>query len=56
MDKILPAVAPLLSCPKCGAEMRLFGIAPESPKRDLFTFECRPCDHVEVRGVVVSPP
>jgi hypothetical protein len=33
--------------------MRLFGIEAESPKRDLFTFECDKCGHLEVRDVRV---
>lgn len=46
-------IAAGLSCPRCGLEMRLFGIEAGSDKRDLFTFECEPCDMVEVRGVAV---
>lgn len=49
-------VAPLIVCPVCAREMRLFGIEPESAKRDLFTFECANCGHLEVRGVLVTPP
>jgi hypothetical protein len=47
---------PLIVCPNCRLEMRLFGIEPESPKRDLFTFECSKCGRLEVRGVLVTPP
>jgi hypothetical protein len=32
----------------------LFGIEPESDKRDLYTFECCTCSSLEVRGVHVS--
>lgn len=38
-------------CPKCRLEMRLFAIEPEKPGRDLFTFECSGCSHVEVGAV-----
>jgi hypothetical protein len=47
---------PLLLCPICRIEMRLFGIEPESETRDLFTFECHGCGRLEVRGVLVVPP
>ncbi len=33
-------VRPLILCPDCKREMRLFGIEPESEIRDVFTFEC----------------
>jgi predicted RNA-binding Zn-ribbon protein involved in translation (DUF1610 family) len=46
--------ASLIVCPKCGREMRLIGIEPESPQRDLFTFECEECAHIEVRGIRVA--
>jgi hypothetical protein len=54
MEKISIAepVRPLMLCPRCKAEMRLFGIEPESPGRELYTFECPNCLHLEVRGVV----
>ena len=45
----------LLLCPNCNAEMCLFGIEAESAVRDLYTFECRACGVLEVRGVRVSP-
>jgi len=48
-------VAPLLLCPVCAVEMRLFGIEHESDRRDLLTFECVACGHLEVRGVRVAP-
>jgi hypothetical protein len=44
----------LIVCAKCGREMRLMGIEPEGPRRDLFTFECEECEHIEVRGVRVA--
>jgi hypothetical protein len=43
----------LLLCPNCNIEMSLFGIEAESDARDLYTFECRACDRLEVRGVRV---
>ena len=49
-------VEPLLLCPKCRVEMRLFGIEPESPVRDLYTFECPKCEGLVVRGVLVTVP
>ena len=48
-------IAPLLLCSQCNTEMRLFGIEPESDKRDLYTFECVACGGLEVRGVQVTP-
>ena len=45
-------VEPLLLCPNCASEMRLFGIEPENERRDLYTFECSECGHRETRGVV----
>ena len=49
-------VEPLLLCPKCKIEMRLFGIEAESQTRDIFTFECPTCGGLEVRGVLVTAP
>jgi hypothetical protein len=46
-------IKPLLSCPKCGLEMRVLGIESENAKRDIYTFECDRCDTLEVRGVRV---
>ena len=43
----------LLLCPNCNVEMSLFGIEVESDVRDLYTFECRACGGLEVRGVRV---
>ena len=47
-------VQPLIVCPKCHLEMRLFGIEAESDVRDLYTFECDRCGAIEVRGVLVG--
>jgi hypothetical protein len=44
----------LITCPKCGLEMRLIGIEAENPKRELYTFECERCQKLEVRGVRVK--
>jgi uncharacterized protein with PIN domain len=40
----------LARCPKCNREMRLFGVEPLGPTRELYTFECDKCGHLEVRG------
>lgn len=40
----------LARCPKCDREMVLFGIEPLNETRDLYTFECDKCGHLEVRG------
>ena len=37
------SVQPLVECPKCNLEMRLFGTEAESDVRDLYTFECGSC-------------
>ena len=47
-------IAPMLVCPQCNIEMRLFGIESESDKRDLYTFECVACNGLEVRAVQVK--
>jgi hypothetical protein len=49
-----PKTEALLLCPNCRLEMRLFGSEQESVKRDLYTFECVRCSHLEVRGVLVA--
>ena len=49
-----PKTEALLLCPNCNLEMRLFGSEQESVKRDLYTFECVRCSHLEVRGVLVA--
>jgi hypothetical protein len=46
-----PSVTALVGCPICKREMVLFGIESEADKRDLYTFECEDCSHLEVRGV-----
>jgi hypothetical protein len=45
----LPAQLP--QCPKCHHDMRLLGIEPDGDTRELFTFECTNCGHLEVMGV-----
>ncbi len=35
---------PLILCPDCKREMRLFGTEAESDVRDLYTFECPGCE------------
>jgi hypothetical protein len=49
-------IDPLILCPVCRIEMRLFEIKAESPVRDLFSFECVKCGRIEGRGVLVSAP
>jgi len=44
-------VASLLLCPNCNHDMLLFGVEPEGPKGDLYTFECDKCGRIEIRGV-----
>jgi uncharacterized protein YbaR (Trm112 family) len=45
------SVLALVGCPLCKREMVLFGIESEADKRELYTFECEDCSHLEVRGV-----
>jgi hypothetical protein len=52
----LPKIEPLILCPDCRVEMRLFGIESESSVRDLYTFECIRCGRIEARGVLVAVP
>jgi hypothetical protein len=52
----MPKIEPLILCPDCKAEMRLFGIEAENPVRDLFSFECTVCGKIEARGVLVALP
>jgi hypothetical protein len=47
-------VEPLLLCPNCLSEMRLYGTEPESDTRDIYTFQCGNCGHLEKRGVPVK--
>ena len=51
-----PDIEPLVLCPDCKVEMRLFGIEAESPVRDPFSFECPNCGRMEARGVLVAAP
>jgi hypothetical protein len=51
-----PEVEPLLLCPVCRTEMRLFGVESENGIRDLYTFECHVCGGLEVRGALVGLP
>ncbi len=51
-----PKIEPLILCPNCKIEMRLFGIEPESDVRDIYTFECHQCGRLEVKGVLVAAP
>ena len=44
----------LARCPKCNREMRLFGVESLNPSRELYTFECDQCGHLEVRGVRIG--
>ena len=34
-------------CPKCGTQMLLARIVPDSPGHELRTFECPMCEHSE---------
>jgi hypothetical protein len=43
----------LIVCPRCKLELYLVGIETERPGRDVFTFECLRCHHVDARGVAV---
>ena len=36
-----------LWCPKCRHPMMLTRIEPDSPGKDLRTFECQQCQHIE---------
>jgi hypothetical protein len=47
----MDAVQPILLCQNCKVEMRLVGVEPEKHGRDLFTFECPKCSHLETRAV-----
>jgi predicted RNA-binding Zn-ribbon protein involved in translation (DUF1610 family) len=44
---------PLLLCGKCKVETRLFGIEPYGPERELYTFECPKCGHLEIRTALL---
>ncbi|MEY9423187.1 putative RNA-binding Zn-ribbon protein involved in translation (DUF1610 family) [Bradyrhizobium japonicum] len=49
-------IDPLILCPTCKVEMRLFGIEMESPLRDLFSFECPNCGKIEARSLLRAGP
>ncbi|WP_038957275.1 hypothetical protein [Bradyrhizobium japonicum] len=49
-------IEPLILCPTCKVEMRLFGIEMESPLRDLFSFECPNCGKILARSLLVALP
>jgi hypothetical protein len=49
-------VEPLLLCPNCKIEMRLFGCEQESAIRDVFSFECISCGRIEGRSVLLGVP
>jgi hypothetical protein len=51
-----PEIQPLILCPDCKVEMRLFVTESESPIRDLYTFECIKCGKIEARGMLVALP
>jgi hypothetical protein len=51
-----PKIKPLILCPDCEIEMRLFGIEGESAIRDVYSFECTKCGRIEGRGVLVGLP
>ncbi len=34
-------------CPECGAAMRLFGIEADEAGRELLSFDCLRCQHIE---------
>ena len=36
-------------CPKCRAEMRLFGIEADDPSHELLSFDCPRCEHIETQ-------
>ena len=55
-DALSDPIKPLLQCPDCSLEMRLFGVEAQDPQRDLYTFECYACGRLEVRGVLVTVP
>ena len=52
----IPKIEPLILCPDCKLEMRLFGMEAESVIRDAFSFECVSCGRIEARGVLVALP
>ena len=48
-----PKIEPLIRCPHCMTEMRLFGIEVASEAHDLYTFECHRCGTLEARSVLM---
>lgn len=44
----------LMRCQRCNREMRLLGIEPFEPTRELYTFECDRCGLTQVRGVRIA--
>jgi hypothetical protein len=44
-------VDPLILCPRCRTEMRLFAIEPITEYYDDYAFECGGCHRMEVRSV-----
>ena len=42
------------ACSKCGTGMRLFGVEPDAPGRELLSFECTACQHIEARARTVG--
>jgi hypothetical protein len=49
-------IEPLMRCPHCMTEMRLFGIEAESEGHDIYSFVCLRCGSLEVRTVLVTAP
>jgi hypothetical protein len=49
-----PRIESLVRCQTCDREMRLFGIEPLNPTRELYTFECDLCGRLEVRGIRIG--
>jgi hypothetical protein len=47
---------PLILCPDCKVEMRLFGTEAENEVRDVYSFECIRCGRIDARGVLVAAP
>jgi hypothetical protein len=35
------------NCPECQTRMRLFGIEPEAPGHELYSYECSECERIE---------
>ena len=42
------------SCPKCGSPMGLTRIEPDEPGKDLRTFECGKCQHIETMVIIFA--